>query len=134
MGPLFKLLKKGVEFTWGPQQKEAFKRAKQKITVAPVLKIHDLDLLSTVKIDASDFVIGAELSQPGPDGRLQPVAYFSRKMIPAELNYNIHDKELLAIVTALQYWRIYLEGAKHDITVILDHKNLTYFLTTKVLN
>jgi hypothetical protein len=55
-------------------------------------------------------------------------------MIPAELNYNIHDKELLAIVTALQYWRIYLEGAKHNITMILDHKNLTYFLITKVLN
>jgi hypothetical protein len=53
-------------------------------------------------------------------------------MIPAELNYNIHDKELLAIVTALQHWRIYLEGAKHNITMILDHKNLTYFLTTKV--
>ena len=63
--------------------------------MAPVLKIHDLDLLSIVKIDTSDFAIGAELSQPGPDGRLWLVAYFSWKMIPAELNYNIHNKELL---------------------------------------
>jgi hypothetical protein len=77
MGPLFKLLKKGVEFTWGPQQKEAFKQAKQKITVVPVLKIYDLDLPSTVKIDALDFAIGAELSQLGPNRRLQLVAYFS---------------------------------------------------------
>jgi hypothetical protein len=69
--------------------------------VAPVLKIHNLDLLSIVKIDALDFTIGAELSQPGPNGRLQLVAYFSQKMIPAELNYDIHDKELLAIVTVL---------------------------------
>jgi hypothetical protein len=77
MGPLFKLLKKGVKFIWGPQQKEAFKQAKQKITVALVLKIHNLDLLSTVKTNALDFAIGAELSQPGPNRRLQLVAYFS---------------------------------------------------------
>jgi hypothetical protein len=69
--------------------------------VAPVLKIHDLDLLSIVKTDTSDFIIGAELSQLGPNRRLQPIAYFSQKMILAELNYDIHDKELLAIVTAL---------------------------------
>jgi hypothetical protein len=89
MGPLFKLLKKGVKFTWGPQQKEAFKQAKQKITVAPVLKIHDPDLPSTVKTDASDFAIGAELSQPGPNGRLQLVAYFSRKMILLRTTYKV---------------------------------------------
>jgi hypothetical protein len=71
--------------------------------VAPVLKIHNLDLPSTVKMDILDFAIGVELSQPGPNGRLWPVAYFSWKMIPAELNYDIHDKELLAIVTALWY-------------------------------
>jgi hypothetical protein len=102
--------------------------------VALVLKIHDLDLPSTVKIDILDFAIGAELSQPGPNRRLWLVAYFSQKIIPAELNYNIYNKELLVIVTALWHWRIYLEGAKHNITMILDHKNLTYFLITKVLN
>jgi hypothetical protein len=69
--------------------------------VAPVLKIHNPDLPSTVKTDALDFAIGAELSQPRPNRRLQPVAYFSQKIIPAELNYNIHNKELLVIVIAL---------------------------------
>jgi hypothetical protein len=69
--------------------------------MAPVLIIYDLDLPLTVKTDALDFAIGAELSQPGPNGRLRLVAYFSQKMIPAELNYDIHNKELLVIMTAL---------------------------------
>jgi transposase InsO family protein len=54
-------------------------------------------------------------------------------MIPAELNYDIHDKELLAIVSAFRVWRAYLEGAKHTVTVKTDHKNLTFFTTTKEL-
>jgi len=61
----------------------------------------------------------------------RPVAFYSRKLIQAELNYDIHDKELLAIVTAFRVWRPYLEGAKHTIIVKTDHKNLTYFTTTK---
>jgi hypothetical protein len=54
-------------------------------------------------------------------------------LIQAELNYNIHDKELLAIVVAFKVWRVYLEGAKHTIIVKTDHKNLTFFTTTKEL-
>ena len=55
-------------------------------------------------------------------------------MIPAELNYEIHDKELLAIVTAFQEWQVYLEGSKYPVEVYTDHKNLLYFTTTKQLN
>ena len=62
------------------------------------------------------------------------VAYFSRKLTNAELNYEIYDKEMLAIITAFKEWRAYLEGAQYQITVLTDHKNLEYFLTTKVLN
>ena len=54
-------------------------------------------------------------------------------MTPAEQNYDIHDKELLAIVMALKKWRVYLEGAKYTVTVISDHANLQYFTTTKEL-
>jgi hypothetical protein len=61
------------------------------------------------------------------------MAYLSRKMALAELNYEVHDKELLAIVEAFRHWRVYLEGHAHEISVITDHKNLTTFLTTKVL-
>jgi len=55
-------------------------------------------------------------------------------MSPAELNYKIHDKELLAIVASFKQWKVYLEGPKHTVTVLSDHKNLIYFTTTKILN
>jgi hypothetical protein len=55
-------------------------------------------------------------------------------MDKAEINYDIHDKELLAIVAALKEWRQYLEGAHHQIQIYTDHKNLKYFTTTKILN
>lgn len=61
-----------------------------------------------------------------------PLAYYSYKMTPTELNYDIHDKELLAIVALLQHWQVYTEGAPRLI-ILSDHKNLTYFTTTKQL-
>jgi hypothetical protein len=85
-------------------------------------------------MDASDFALGAVLSQPDKDGRLHPVAFHSRKFTAAEINYEIHDKELLAIVDSFQEWRHFLEGAQHPVTVYTDHKNLEYFMSAKVLN
>lgn len=87
-----------------------------------------------VECDASDKAVGGTLSQRGEDGRLHPVAYYSKKFTSAELNYDIHDKELLAIVECLRQWRVYLEGPKYTVKVYSDHKNLLYFTTTKVLN
>ena len=87
-----------------------------------------------VETDSSDFALGAVLSQQGPCGRWRPVAFFSRALITAELNYEIYDKELLAIVMALREWDVYLEGSKYEVDVFSDHKNLIYFTTTKVLN
>jgi RNase H-like domain found in reverse transcriptase len=55
-------------------------------------------------------------------------------MIPAETNYDIHDKELLTIITAIQEWRVYLEDVKYKIKVLTDYKNLTWFTTIKILN
>ena len=85
-----------------------------------------------LETDASDFAIGACLTQEW-DGNRHPMAYFSRKMTPAEQNYEIYDKELLAIVAALRHWRIYCEGAT-GLTIYSDHKNLQYFTTTKDLS
>ena len=65
--------------------------------------------------------------------RLRPVAFHSRKFASAEINYDTHDKELLAIVDCFKRWRRYLEGAKHQVTVTTDH-NLELFQTTKMLN
>jgi hypothetical protein len=65
---------------------------------------------------------------------LHPVAYFSRKLHPPECNYEIYDKELLAIKEAFAEWRHYLEGAQHKVTVFTDHRNLQYFTTSRQLN
>ena len=64
------------------------------------------------------------LSQPSPSGDLHPVCFYSRKFTPAELNYPIYDKELLAVVEAFKQWRVYQEGAAHPICVFSDQKNL----------
>ena len=87
-----------------------------------------------IETDASDFAIGAILSQRDEEGRLHPVAFHSRKFQPAEINYEIHDQELLAIVDAFKHWRRYCEGATNQVQVFSDHQNLEYFTTTKVLN
>ena len=84
--------------------------------------------------DASDFALRAVLSQPSEDGRLHPVAFHSQKFTAAEINYEIHDKGLLAIVDSFQEWRHFLEGAQHPVTVYTTHKNLEYFMSAKVLN
>ena len=87
-----------------------------------------------VETDASDYAVAAILSQISPtDGDLHPLAFYSRGMAPAELNYEIYDKELLAIFDAFQQWRNYLEGSTHVVLVLSDHKNLEYFATTKQL-
>jgi hypothetical protein len=65
---------------------------------------------------------------------LHPLGYFSRKLKDAELNYDIHDKELLAIVDALNKWSTYCKSTEHKITILSDHKNLEYWQTKKDLN
>jgi len=84
-------------------------------------------------MDVSAFVLGCDLSQ-FLDRRLHPVAFHSRKLSPAERNYQIHDKELLVILVAFTEWKCYLAGADKPITVYTDHQNLQHFLTTKKWN
>ena len=74
------------------------------------------------------------MSQYDNDGHLHLVAFFSKKHSPAQCNYEIYDKELLAIIKALKEWRPFLEGATHPIEIGSDHKNLTYFTTNRLLN
>ena len=79
-----------------------------------------------METDASDKAIGAVLNQKDEDGKLVPTAYYSRKMTESKSNYDIHNKELLAIVEALHQWRVYLKEAKHPVQIYTDHKNLLY--------
>ena len=84
-----------------------------------------------METDASDDALGCILSQ-FHGKRLHPVAFHSLKLSPVEWNYDIHDKELLAIVMAFREWRHYLEGMERQVTVYTDDQNLQYFLTTKI--
>ena len=78
--------------------KGAFKQLKLAFTTAPVLQHFDPQLPSTLITDASDFTFASILLQPNKHDLLHPIAYYSCKFTPAEINYKIHDKELLAIV------------------------------------
>jgi hypothetical protein len=109
---------------------------KTAFTTAPVLAHFDPDLETWLETDASDYVVAAVLSQRGRDGELHPVAFLSKKMSPQECNYEIYDKELLAIVRAFEEWHPELAGTpiEDPIRVLTDHKNLEYFMTSKQLN
>jgi len=90
------------------------------------LALHHFDYESEVIIetDSSDFVSAGVLSQRDDEGVLQPVAYFSKKHPPAECNYDMYDKELMAMIMALEKWRAECEGAAYPRLLITDHENL----------
>ena len=89
-----------------------------------------------VETDASNGVLAGLLSQEDPESKLwHPVAFFSKTIVPAELNYDIHDKEMLAIIRAFEEWRAELEGLQvTPFQVYSDHRALEYFMTTKKLS
>ena len=132
--PLTELTRKGVPFVWSPRADAAFRELKAAFAREPVLVHADLTAPFVLETDASDFALGAVLSQEGPDGCLRPVAFHSRALRGAELNYHVHDKELLAIVDAFKAWRHYLVGSPHEITVYCDHRNLQHWSTEHDLN
>ena len=86
-----------------------------------------------VETDASDFALGAILSQYDDCQVLRPIAFYSRQFTPAELNYEVYDKELLAIHAAFKEWRHFLQGGHHQTSVLSDHHSLQYFMTSKQL-
>jgi hypothetical protein len=134
VSPLVALTRKDKAFTFDKECKKAFAYLKVMFTTAPVLQHFDPDRMSVVEADSSDYVTGGILSQYNEEGVLHPVAYFSKRLSPAECNYEIYDKELLAIIRCFEQWRPELEGAGFPIKVLSDHKNLQYFTTTKQLS
>ena len=85
-------------------------------------------------MDVSDYALATILSTLSPtDNKVHPIAFHSRTFTPPKLNYNVHDKELLAIFEAFKIWHHYLKGSLTPIDVVTDHKNLEYFSTTKLL-
>jgi len=127
-------MKKMEKWAWNQQAEGAFQELKKRFTTVPILSNFDAQKPVIIKTDASDFAIGANLSQRDNEGRLHPVAFHSRKFQPRKSNYEIHDKELLAIVDTFKHWRRYCKGSVHQVQVFSDHQNLEYFMTTKILN
>jgi len=129
--PITNLLKGDPKkFFWGKQQQAAFNDLKRHFISAPILCHFYPELDTVVETDASDYALGSIMSQ-FHGKRLYPVAFNSRKLSPAERNYDIHDKELLAILIAYMEWKHYLAGTEKPITPHTDHQNLQYFLPTK---
>ncbi|CCO34985.1 Retrotransposable element Tf2 155 kDa protein type 1 [Rhizoctonia solani AG-1 IB] len=132
--PLTSLIQKDQPWVWEAAQREAFHQIKTAISQEPVLAHPDESQPYTLETDASGAAMGPVLSQRKDDGCLHPVAFMSASFSPAELNYDTHDEELLAIIRAFEHWRIFLEGTEHPVTVITDHKNLEYWKSARTFN
>ena len=125
--PLTALLGEGTAFSWDKDKELAFTALKDAVSKAPVLRIFDPDLPTSVETDASGFALGAVLFQTDENGESRPVAFTSRKLNSAERNYPTHEQELLAVVHALKTWRYYLDGS--HFVVYTDHATLRHFPT-----
>ncbi len=134
--PLTSMTKKGNQrLTWSHAAHQAFRTLKERFTTAPILHHPNPEQEFIVEVDASSTGIGAVLSQrQGDPPKLYPCAFFSRKLNPAEQNYDVGNRELLAMKAAFEEWRHWLEGARHPFTVLTDHRNLEYLKSAKRLN
>jgi hypothetical protein len=132
--PLFDLLHKDQSWKWTEKEQKALDEMKFALQSAPVLIQPDPYKEFFLECDASDFATRAILSQKGTDGKLHPVAFLSKSLSPAKKNYDIFDKELLAIIRAFKEWRHLLEGSDIPIQVLTDHRNLEHFSGMKPLN
>jgi len=122
-------------WNWDAKEQEAFECLKMAMTTAPVLvSPQDLEPFC-IEADSSDFASRAVLSQQLPrEEKWYLMAFYSKSLSPVEWNYEIHDKEMLAIIHALEEWRHFLERARHLVEIWIDHKNLEYFMMAKKLN
>uniref|UniRef100_A0A8C1LRZ5 Gypsy retrotransposon integrase-like protein 1 n=1 Tax=Cyprinus carpio TaxID=7962 RepID=A0A8C1LRZ5_CYPCA len=133
--PLTDLTSTRRRFCWSPQAEAAFLNLKSRFVSAPILATPDPSRQFVVEVDASEVGAGAILSQRSPsDDRVHPCAFFSHRLTPSERNYDIGNRELLAVKLALEEWRHWLEGAEVPFIVWTDHKNLEYIRTAKRLN
>jgi len=105
-------VKKDRKWEWTEKQERALEELKKRFTQGPVLAAPDLDRKMRMEVDVSDYAMGRVLSMEGKDGKWRPVTFLSKSLNETERNYEIHDKEMLAIIRRLESWRHLLEGAK----------------------
>ncbi|KAF8752473.1 hypothetical protein RHS01_07694, partial [Rhizoctonia solani] len=132
--PLHNLVKKDTIWKWDTKEQEAFQGLKDAITNALVLCHADPTKPYFLETDASGTALGSILSQQQEDGRLHPLGFLLESFKGAEQNYDTHNKELLAIICSFEYWRIFLEGTAHPITVFTNHQNLEYWKESQTFN
>src|SRR5258705_1522214 len=132
--PLYTLTHKTQWWVWGSPEQEAFNALKKAVTSTPILTFPSQSGCFHLECDASNFATGAVLSQVQADGTHQPIAFMSKGFSDVEHNYQIHDKEMLAIMHALDEWHHFLEGVTEKFEILTDHWNLTYFQDTQKLN
>jgi len=143
--PLLELMQKTETWHWNEPQHKVFEELKSKMCTTPVLKQPNFKKKFYLQTDASAYGVGAILSQEGDIPTtsalskhqkpiLHPITYYSATFIPAEQNYNIYERELLAVMKALTHWRPYLGWTKEPFTIMTDHANLQYWKSPKNLN
>jgi hypothetical protein len=130
--PMMKLVRKDTTFQWNDEANQAFIRLKEIFTSAPILTLFDHERETIVEVDASKWCIGGTLYQVDDQGIIRPCAFFSKKNSPAECNYEIYDKEMLAIIRCLEEWDAELRSIE-KFEIRSDHKNLEYFMSVRKL-
>ena len=133
-GPLVELTKKRVMWKWGEKELNSFEYLKKIFSSKPVLAQWDPEKETILEADCSGYAMGGCLSQIDKNQKLRPVAYFSKRLTSAQVNYPIHDKEMLAIVECLREWSAELKSVTNPFKIITDHKNLKFFTTKRLLN
>jgi len=131
---LHDMVKKDQKWNWTEKQEETFKKLKECFTKELVLAAPDLDKKMRMEVDALDYATGGVLSMKCEDGLWRPVAFLSKSLNEMERNYEIYDKEMLAIIWGLESWRHLLEGVHSKFEIWIDHKNLEYFMKVQKLN
>src|SRR5258708_112016 len=125
--PLYALTRKTQWWVWGSPEQKAFDALKKAVTSAPIPTFPSQSGCFCLECDASNFATGVVLSQAQADGMHQPIAFMSKGFSDVEHNYQIHDKEMLAIMCTLDKWHHFLEGTTQKFKILIDHRNRTYF-------
>ena len=128
------LTRKDIKWWWKEEQQKAFDELKRVFMTRPVLAAPDLDKEFRIEADASNYATGGVLSMKGSNELWRPVAFISKSLSDIERNYEIHDKEMLAVVRCLEAWRYFLKGAMMKFEIWTDHKNLEYLMKAQKLN
>jgi hypothetical protein len=139
--PLLNLTKKATSWNWDEDCNRAFETLKTLVCERPVLTQPDYTKRFILHTDASAYGVGAVLLQEGElnpskpsKPRLHPIAYYSATFTPTERNYDIYERELLAVIKSLYHWRYHLKWTRHPFLLVMDHANLTFWKAPQDLN